>query len=380
LTEAEKGQVELRKALAEKEVELVAAHKEVAEEHRRSADTDHLRGKLRTVEADIMSLQRRHGILRSDLEEARSKEKQMEKAFDGMKTDIDQLRKRWEQVQARLVAEVERTNAENAGLNQAMTEQQAELDKARKEREAAERRHRQKQAELGLAQLELAVAKDDVQKAQAGRDDMLKENDRLRKELGNRAFTAQANLKRIVERFRAQTTVAIQAATATALQSWAEQAVELQVLRADKANRDLRGPGFWKLDQAYCEAVQKNLTTDLLRLAVSHQEEITKLLEFQDKLVDRMRKEMEIVAEPVVKTCDAEAVGRSRPKYSEAERELAGEQGTQNDGRQMYQKLTITTCEQGSLLYKSFTGLTGVRRLHYLAHKEPPIQTHTNIQ
>jgi hypothetical protein len=60
---------------------------------------------------------------------------------------------------------------------------------------------------------------------------MLKENDRLQKELGNRAFTAQANLKRIVERFRAQTTVAIQAATVTALQTWAEQAAELQVLR-----------------------------------------------------------------------------------------------------------------------------------------------------
>jgi hypothetical protein len=44
--------------------------------------------------------------------------------------------------------------------------------------------------------------------------------------------------------------VAIQAATATALQGWAEQAAELQVLQADKANRELRGPGFWKLDKA----------------------------------------------------------------------------------------------------------------------------------
>jgi hypothetical protein len=102
-----------------------------------------------------------------------------------------------------------------------------------------------------------------------------------------------------VERFRAQTNVVIQAATVTALLSWAEQAAELQVLRADKANWDLRGPGFWKLDQANCEAVQKNLITDLLRLALSHQEEIGKLLEFQDTLVDRMRKEMETVAEPV---------------------------------------------------------------------------------
>jgi hypothetical protein len=55
----------------------------------RSADTNHLREKLRTAEVDIRSLQCRHGILRTDLEEARSKEKQMEKAFDVMKTDMD---------------------------------------------------------------------------------------------------------------------------------------------------------------------------------------------------------------------------------------------------------------------------------------------------
>jgi hypothetical protein len=34
-------------------------------------------------------------------------------------------------------------------------------------------------------------------------------------------------------------------------------------------------------------------------LALSHREEITKLLEFQDTLVDKMRKEKETVAEPV---------------------------------------------------------------------------------
>jgi hypothetical protein len=85
------------------------------------------------------------------------------------------------------VAEVERTNAENAKLNQAMSDQQAELDKARKERDAAERRHRQRQAEVGLAQLQLAVAKEDVRTARVGRDDIMKDNDRLRKELEKKA-------------------------------------------------------------------------------------------------------------------------------------------------------------------------------------------------
>jgi hypothetical protein len=58
LTEAEKGQAELRKALAAKEAELVAVHQEAAEERRRGTDTNHLRERLRTAEADIRSLQR----------------------------------------------------------------------------------------------------------------------------------------------------------------------------------------------------------------------------------------------------------------------------------------------------------------------------------
>jgi hypothetical protein len=91
----------------------------------------------------------------------------------------------------------------------------------------------------------------------------------------------------------------IQVTTATTLQGWGEQEAELQVLRADKANRDLRGPGFWKLDKVNCEAVQKNLTTNFLRLALSHRE-VTKLLEEHDALVRRMQTEMEAIAELVV--------------------------------------------------------------------------------
>jgi hypothetical protein len=74
----------------------------------------------------------------------------------------------------------------------------------------------------------------------------------------------------------------------------------LQVLQADKANQELRGPGFWKLDKANCEAVQKNLTTDFMRIALTHREEITKLLEQHEENARTMHAEMEAVAEPVV--------------------------------------------------------------------------------
>jgi hypothetical protein len=147
--------------------------------------------------------------------------------------------------------------------------------------------------------MELSVATKDLKKVRANCEAQQWEIDRLMGELGKKTDLVQANLRRIMEKFREQTNAAIQVTTATALQGWAEQVAELQVLRADKANRDLRGPGFWKLDQANCEAVQKNLTTDFLRLGLTHREEITMLLGKHDELVRRMGTEMEAVAELV---------------------------------------------------------------------------------
>jgi hypothetical protein len=96
--------------------------------------------------------------------------------------------------------------------------------------------------------MELSMATKDLKRARTNFDAQQWEIDRLKGELGKKTDLVQANLKRIVKKFREQTNAAIQAATATALQGWAEQVAELQVLRADKANRDLWGPGFWKLN------------------------------------------------------------------------------------------------------------------------------------
>jgi hypothetical protein len=67
---------------------------------------------------------------------------------------------------------------------------------------------------------------------------------------------AHANVKCLLQKFQESTSAEIQVATTNALKEWCKQAVELQlVLRTDKANRELCRPGFWKLDQANCEAV-----------------------------------------------------------------------------------------------------------------------------
>jgi hypothetical protein len=59
-------------------------------------------------------------------------------------------------------------------------------------------------------------------------------------------------------------------------------------------------------------------------LALSHREEITKLLEFQGVLVDRMRKEMETVVEPVAPAEPAEAAQGS--EFEDDDEETAKEQ------------------------------------------------------
>ena len=55
----------------------------------------------------------------------------------------------------------------------------------------------------------------------------------------------------------------IEIATATALQEWRRQAAKLQMLRADKANRELKSPDFWMLDRANTKTVQGNLNVDV---------------------------------------------------------------------------------------------------------------------
>jgi DNA repair ATPase RecN len=81
-----------------------------------------------------------------------------------------------------------------------------------------------------------------AQKTQSINRELQKDVVRLQEELGKKQYQAHANLRSIVDKFRTKTKVEIK--LATALQKWSEQAAELQVLRADKANRELRGPGF----------------------------------------------------------------------------------------------------------------------------------------
>jgi hypothetical protein len=75
--------------------------------------------------------------------------------------------------------------------------------------------------------MELSVAVEDLRKSQMFWNEQQKDINQLQAELAKKTFLAQANLKKIVEKFREQTNTTIQIATATALQGWSEQAAEL---------------------------------------------------------------------------------------------------------------------------------------------------------
>jgi chromosome segregation ATPase len=69
LTDAEKGQAELRQALVAKEAELAAAWAELVDEWRQGAGTDQLREELTKAQADVKSLRCRNGVLQGDVDE-----------------------------------------------------------------------------------------------------------------------------------------------------------------------------------------------------------------------------------------------------------------------------------------------------------------------
>jgi beta-glucosidase-like glycosyl hydrolase len=99
LTEAEKGQAELRQALAAKEAELAASRAELADKRRERGSTDQLREELRRAQANVKSLRRRNGVLRGDVDEARQNEKRMSDAFEVMKSELDKKKERWKLIQ-----------------------------------------------------------------------------------------------------------------------------------------------------------------------------------------------------------------------------------------------------------------------------------------
>jgi chromosome segregation ATPase len=186
LSEAEKGQVELRKALAEKDAELAKVRVELENECRKRTDVAKPREELREAQADVKSLRRRNGVLKGDLDIARQGEKRMSDAFEMFNAEMKKSKESWNRIQTRLVADVEQTTLDNGKLTQALEKRRATMDKLAKEWDASVRRHRQAQEELGPLPMELLVATKDLKRVRANFEEQQREIDRLMGELGKK--------------------------------------------------------------------------------------------------------------------------------------------------------------------------------------------------
>jgi hypothetical protein len=189
---------------------------------------------------------------------------------------------------------------DNDRLRKAEETRVAEIQTLQTAKEKAEHTMAAIQVEWATTKSKWQAATASVKKCKVALANADAENKQLVRELEKGQMLAHANVKRLLQRFREATTAEIQVYTANPLKEWCEQAAELQLLRADKANRELSGPGFWKLDKANCEAVQQNLTQDFMRNAMRHREEVKIMLEQHDELVGKLRTELEAVTEPVI--------------------------------------------------------------------------------
>jgi chromosome segregation ATPase len=142
LSEAEKGQAELRKALEAKDAELAKVRAELDVKRRKRTDVDRFREELREVQADVKSLQRENGVLRGDVDIARLNEKCMSDAFEMLNAEMQKSKDTWKRIQSRLVADVERAYEENVRLSQSMASRNAETEKLKQEWDATVRRYR----------------------------------------------------------------------------------------------------------------------------------------------------------------------------------------------------------------------------------------------
>jgi regulator of replication initiation timing len=132
----------------------------------------------------------------------------------------------WKRIKQRLTADVENTASENGRLMQEVRCLTAEAAKLREEKDKVVQRAVQFQEQLELLKRELTVANKSARKTLSMNRELQKDVIRLKEELGKKQYQAQANLRSIVDKFRAKTKAEIELVTATALRTWSEQVAE----------------------------------------------------------------------------------------------------------------------------------------------------------
>ena len=252
-------------------------------------EADRMRTDLGKHTGEINSLHRR---LQLSKKERKAETVAFEQQLRKLRQELSEKEKTWSSKEAKFTTDLTKLQAE-------MAEKEAQTEGLKAELLRKSNGISELQTRLGQVQAEARLQSNSLQQRKERLNEANKKVTDLLSTLNDRTHKAVMHVKKIVEKFRKQTEEDIEEATATALQTWCTQAAELQMLRADKANRDIKGSGFWKLDKANAEAVQANLTADFQRIAYTHIEEISKLLIKQRDYVGSITEETLKVAEPL---------------------------------------------------------------------------------
>ena len=108
----------------------------------------------------------------------------------------------------------------------------------------------------------------------------------LRKELQAAQFDASITkdkVQAIVGRHRSQTKKMIDESLEKGWKLWSAQAAELQLLRADRNNRQVQGPGFFKMAQKDIDTIHEDIIKDMDEIAAFYREEIQRIMQEFDK-------------------------------------------------------------------------------------------------
>ena len=139
----------------------------------------------------------------------------------------------------------------------------------------------------------------------------------LRKQLETAQFDAsitKEKVQAIVGRHRSQTKKMIEESLDKGWKIWSAQAAELQLLRADRDNRRVQGPGFFKMAQKDIDTVHEDITKDIDEIAGFYKEEIHRIMQEFDKHDIRTSVHLDkIEAERISKTPGLKAPDTAQP-------------------------------------------------------------------
>ena len=102
----------------------------------------------------------------------------------------------------------------------------------------------------------------------------------------------EEKVKPIIEADKLKTLSLVPESLNKGWKTWSTEAAESQLLRADKENRKAQGQGFFKITEVDISTVQEDLARDLYELAVSHREEVPRVMdEFDAHDIDTAAKQ-----------------------------------------------------------------------------------------